>query len=93
MSLWTNVDNENGKPKYLSTADKAICNGVSVEEAGVTANKNKGVVHSGWSLYSTYTDSSGATRHKSECLVAMGSMLQAGGDLNADDTKLGVDPA
>jgi len=92
MSLWTNVDEEAGKPKYLSTADKALTAGVSVEEAGVAANKAKGVVHSGWNLYSTYTDSSGGTRHKSECLVAMGSMLQAGGDLVADDTTIGIDP-
>ncbi len=93
MALWSNTDAANSKPKFLSTAEKAATAGVSTEEAGVAANKNKGVAHAGWVQYSTYTDAQGATRHKSEVLVAMGSMAQAGGDLVADDTTVGVDPA
>lgn len=93
MSLWTNVDEAAGKPKHLSTAEKALTAGVSVEEAGVAANKAKGVSHSGWVRNQTYTDQHGNTRNKTEVLVAMGSMLQAGGDLDADDTTVGEDPA
>jgi hypothetical protein len=92
MALWSNVDNEAGKPKYLNTAEKAATAGVSVEEASVAANKAKGVAHAGWVTTRTYTDSSGATRNKTEVLVAMGSMVQAGGDLDADDTTIGIDP-
>lgn len=93
MALWSNTDAAPSKPKYLTTAEKTATAGVSVEEAGVTANKAKGVAHAGWVQYSTYTDAQGATRHKSEVLVAMGSMVQAGGDLVADDTTVGIDPA
>lgn len=93
MALWSNTDATNSKPKYLSTADKALTAGVSVEEAGVAANKAKGVAHSGWVRNVTYTDAQGATRNKTEVLVAMGSMVQAGGDLVADDTTIGIDPA
>lgn len=92
MSLWSNTDATNSKPKYLSNAEKALCAGVSVEEAQVTANKVKGVAHSGWVTNRTYTDAQGRTRNKTEVLVAMGSMHQAGGDLVADDTTIGIDP-
>lgn len=93
MALWSNTDAANSKPKFLSTDEKAATAGVSVEEAGVAANKAKGVTHAGWVQYRTYTDANGNTRHKSEVLVAMGSMVQAGGDLVADDTTIGIDPA
>jgi hypothetical protein len=92
MALWSNTDAANSKPKYLSTAEKALTAGVSVEETGVAANKAKGVQHSGWVRNQTYTDQHGNTRNKTETLVAMGSMLQAGGDLDADDTTVGADP-
>ena len=93
MALWSNTDAALSKPKFLSNGDKTATAGVSVEEAGVAANKAKGVAHAGWVKYSTYTDANGNTRHKSEVLVAMGSMVQAGGDLVADDTTIGIDPA
>lgn len=93
MALWGNVDQAGDKPKYLSTAEKALTAGVSVEEAGVAANKAKGVSHSGWVRNQTYTDAQGNTRNKTEVLVAMGSMVQSAGDLVADDTTIGVDPA
>lgn len=93
MALWSNTDAANSKPKNLTTAEKATVAGVSVEEAGVAANKAKGVHHSGWVKNMTYTDAQGRTRNKTEVLVAMGSMVQAGGDLVADDTTIGVDPA
>ena len=43
MPLWTNVDEEAGKPKDLSVADKAQTYGVDVAEAGVTP-----VTYPGW---------------------------------------------
>ena len=92
MALWSNTDAALSKPKFLSTAEKAATAGVSVEEAQVAANKAKGVAHAGWVINSTYTDAQGATRNKTEVLVAMGSMVQAGGDLVADDTTIGIDP-
>jgi hypothetical protein len=91
MALWSNTDATNSKPKYLSSAEKTATAGISVEEARVTANKNKGVAHSGWVRNQTYTDAQGHTRNKTEVLVAMGSMVQSGGDLNADDTTIGAD--
>ena len=41
MALWSNTDAAPSKPKYLTTAEKTATAGVSVEEAGVTANKAK----------------------------------------------------
>jgi hypothetical protein len=93
MALWSNTDAALSKPKNLSTAEKAATAGVSVEEAQVAANKAKGVAHAGWVTTTTYTDAQGSTRNKTEVLVAMGSMVQAGGDLVGDDTTIGIDPA
>lgn len=91
MSLWSNTDAANSKPKYLSTADKAKAFFVSAEESQTPANKAKGITHGGWWLYSTYTDAQSATRHKAECLVAMGTANAVSGDA-ADDAVV-VDPA
>lgn len=90
MSLWTMTDEEAGKPKFLSdtlrnnqsVSDLDSTVGIDTSEESVTSNKAKGFQHSGWVKYTTYTDSSGATRHKAETLVAAGSM---GGDA-ADDS-------
>lgn len=74
MSLWTKTDEANGKPKYLSTADKAKTFGVDVAEQAAERSQGVGPTHAGWVLRNTYTDSSGATRTKLETLVAMGSI-------------------
>lgn len=79
MPLWTNVDEEAGKPKYLTAADKANTYGVDEGET----QQAKGI-DAGWVLYTTYTDSEGNTRHKSETLVAMSTIT---GDA-ADDALL-----
>lgn len=89
MSLWSNTDTANSKPKYLSTADKAATAGVSEAEALLAANKAKGVAHAGWVKTSTYTDAQGSTRNKTEVLVAMSTITS---DDNADDTTIGIDP-
>lgn len=79
MPLWTNVDEAAGKPKYLTAADKANTYGVDEGET----QQAKGI-DAGWVLYTTYTDSEGNTRHKSETLVAMSTIT---GDA-ADDALL-----
>jgi hypothetical protein len=77
MALWTNVDNEAGKPKYLSdslrndqtTSDLDSTVGVdAAEKANIPSAQ-----HAGWVLT---TEGSGgrAGRVFSETLVAMGSM-------------------
>lgn len=62
--------------------------GVDLTEAGVTANRAKGIKTPGWVGYQTYTDSSGATRNKVECLVHIKSMTSAVASDANDDTTL-----
>lgn len=81
------------KPIYVATAecdgstgihgDANKVYGVDVTEAGVAANRAKGLNTPGWVRYNTYTDSSGTTRYKSEVLVAMTTIA---GD--ADDDSI-----
>jgi hypothetical protein len=68
MALWSNVDNEAGKPKYLNTTDKAATLGISPDE---TANQK--ATHAGWVLSSTGSGGRSG-RVFNETLVAMGSM-------------------
>ena len=51
-------------------------------EAQLEANKERGLNAPGWWSYFTYTDASGATRHKAEQMVFI-----AGGDTNANETQ------
>lgn len=81
MSLWSTTD----KPKYLSTAEKALTIGVSNDEAQLAANKAKGVQHPGWVRNVTYTDAQGRTRNKTETLVAMGTIPSDGNTAITDD--------
>ena len=68
MALWTNVDNEAGKPKYLNSTDKAATLGITPDE---TANQK--ATHAGWVLSSTGSGGRSG-RVFNETLVAMGSM-------------------
>jgi hypothetical protein len=68
MALWTNVDNEAGKPKFLNTTEKAATLGISPDE---TANQK--ATHAGWVLSTTGTGGRSG-RVFNETLVAMGSM-------------------
>jgi hypothetical protein len=88
MALWGNVDQAADKPKYLTAAEKTATAGIDATEAGIAANKAKGVSHAGWVHTRTYTDADGATRNKTEVLVAMGSISS---DDDADDTTIGAD--
>jgi hypothetical protein len=94
MSLWGNTDQAADKPKFLTADEKAATAGIDATEATIQANKDKGVAHAGWVTTSTYTDAQGATRNKTEVLVAMGSMqsvADGGSDDDADDTTIGAD--
>jgi len=94
-------------PKELTTYGVAVSNagvhvanvsnkrttfGVDAVEIAVTSNKNKGMSHTGWTHYHTYTDAYGTTRHKAETLVAMSKNFNESGagtlltDANDDST-------
>lgn len=75
MPLWTNIDNEAGKPKYLNEADKAATLGIDVAEAA-----NIEVTHAGWVLAKTGSGGR-AGRVFNETLVAMGSMTGDSDDI------------
>lgn len=80
MALWGKTDAAASVPKYLSDDDKDRVYFVDTTEAGVAANKAKGLGTGGWNLYTTYTDTNGATRHRSENIVAMGVASGDAGD-------------
>jgi len=54
-------------------------------EAGIAANKTRGIWGPGWWLYDTYTDAAGKTRHKAECIAHLNVTAVVAGD-DADDT-------
>ena len=86
MSLYGRTDSNANKTKAgvgigaSSQAKTTIY--IDETEAALEANKERGLNAPGWWSYFTYTDSSGATRHKAEQLVFI-----AGGDTNANETQ------
>ena len=86
MSLYGRTDSNANKTKAgvgvgaSSQAKQTIY--IDETEAALEANKERGLNAPGWWSYFTYTDSSGATRHKAEQLVFI-----AGGDTNANETQ------
>jgi hypothetical protein len=85
MALWTNVDEEAGKPKYLSSGDKSNTVGINTQEA--TANG----LTAGWNLKTTGSGGrSGRVFH--EVLVGMGSMT-GDNDSVAPEITITVQPA
>ena len=54
---------------------------VDETEAGLAANKERGITAPGWWAYRTYTDNAGNTRHKAEHL-----MVLTNAEANADET-------
>ena len=72
--------------------------GVDRQEIDIPENRDRGVNHTGWLHYTTYTTGQGCVRHKSEMLVAMsknfdssaaGTLFgQSGSNDAADDTVL-----
>ena len=86
MSLYGRTDsNENlakaGRGIAASSQAKTVVF-VDETEASLAVNKARGINAPGWWSYYTFTDSSGATRHKAEHLVTL-----ANPDLNANETQ------
>ena len=86
MSLYGRTDSNANKTKAgvgigASSQAKTTLY-IDETEAALEANKERGLNAPGWWSYFTYTDSSGATRHKAEQLVFI-----AGGDTNANETQ------
>jgi len=79
MALWGKTDTAADAPKWLSddanntnkSNDKDNAVFVDLTEAGVTANRAKGLGTPGWNLYNTYTTADGRTRHIAEPLCVM----------------------
>ena len=100
MALWSNTDADASKPKYLSdtlrndqtVSDKDGVLGVDVSEAKTAENIAKGLNTPGWVTYTTYTDTNGNVRNKSEVLVAMSS-LTGDNDTLAPEITISVQPA
>lgn len=89
MALWGKTDAAASVPKWLETAagntnksndeDNAVF--VDLTEAGIAANRAKGLKGPGWWLYHTSN-----SRHFAECLVPMKVTAAAAGDLGVDGT-------
>jgi len=86
MSLYGRTDSNANKTKagvgIAATSQAKTVLYIDETEAALEANKERGLNAPGWWSYFTYTDSSGATRHKAEQLVFV-----AGGDTNANETQ------
>jgi hypothetical protein len=88
MALWTNVDNEAGKPKNLTAAEKAATLGITADETS-----NQKATHAGWVLSTTGTGGR-AGRVFNETLVAMGSMTGDNDTVDPDPViTIGTQPS
>ena len=76
-------------PVYVTTSEIVANNiiGVDTTEAGVAANKARGINTPGWTKYVTYTDMHSVTRYKVEPLVVMGSGVSS----DAPDDSVAAD--
>ena len=87
MSLYGRVDstaNQTAVGRTIGNSGGSVTKTivfVDETEAGLAANKERGITAPGWWAYHTYTDSSGATRHRSEHL-----MFLTNPEANADET-------
>ena len=86
MSLYGRTDSNANKTKagvgIAASAQAKTVLYIDETEAALEANKSRGLNAPGWWSYFSYTDVSGATRHKAEQLVFV-----AGGDTNANETQ------
>jgi len=86
MSLYGRTDSNANKTKagvgIAASSQAKTTIYIDETEAALAENKARGLNAPGWWSYFTYTDSSGATRHKAEQLVFV-----AGGDTNANETQ------
>ncbi len=86
MSLYGRTDSNANVTKagrgIAATSQAKTTVFVDETEAQLAETKSRGITGPGWWSYFTYTDSSGATRHKAEHLVTL-----AAGDTNANETQ------
>ena len=86
MSLYASEDSNAAKAAVEKTiaadASGATVVFIDATEAGLAANRERGLVSPGWWSYQTYTDAAGNTRHKAECLVNI-----QGPEANASETQ------
>ena len=86
MSLYGRTDSNANKTKagvgIAASSQAKTTIYIDETEAALEANKERGLNAPGWWSYFTYTDSSGATRHKAEQLIFI-----AGGDTNSNETQ------
>jgi hypothetical protein len=59
---------------------------VDETEAGLAANKERGITAPGWWAYRTYTDAAGNTRHKAEHLMVLTNPEANSDETLSDDT-------
>ena len=93
MSLYGRTDSNANKTKAgigvaASSQAKTIVF-VDETEAALAQNKSRGINAPGWWSYFTYTDSSGATRHKAEHLITLANADLNSNETQADDTIAG----
>ena len=88
MSLWGKTDTAASAPKFLSTdanaapqVKRANAYFVDLTEAAVASNRAVGLHTPGWNLFTSYTDSTGNTRRRVECLVPVRATAVAAGDV------------
>ena len=89
MSLYKSEDSNDAKASVEATlaadASGATVVFIDATEAGLAANRERGLVSPGWWSYQTYTDAAGNTRHKSECLVNIQDPESNANETQADD--------
>jgi len=93
MSLYGRTDSNANKTKAgigvaASSQAKTIVF-VDETEAALAQNKSRGINAPGWWSYFTYSDSSGATRHKAEHLITLANADLNSNETQADDTIAG----
>ena len=86
MSLYGRTDSNANKTKagvgIAASSQAKTTIYIDETEAALESNKERGLNAPGWWSYFSYTDSSGATRHKAEQLIFV-----AGGDTNGNETQ------
>ena len=90
MSLYKSEDSNAAKAAVEKTiaadASGATVVFIDATEAGLAANRERGLVSPGWWSYQTYTDAAGKTRHKAECLVNIQGPEANASETQADDS-------
>ena len=90
MSLYASEDSNAAKASVEKTiaadASGATVVFIDATEAGLAANRERGLVSPGWWSYQTYTDAAGKTRHKAECLVNIQGPEANASETQADDS-------